>query len=89
MGVLSPTSFRICRTTSMPFISGMSQSMMNALNASADSLAYRVRSTASLPEVVHSGRMPMVESILQTEEQVLKSSSATSVWIPFSSGIGS
>ena len=49
----------------------------------------RVRSTASLPEVVQSERIPMVDSILVTLEQVLKSSSATSARSPLSWGISS
>ena len=89
MGFSSPMMVRTRRTTSTPFISGMSQSMMNTAYSSPCSQASLVRSTASLPEVVQSGRSPMVDSILVTLEQVLKSSSATSARRPLSWGISS
>ena len=86
MGQLSPMTLRICRTISMPFISGMSQSMIYTLKASPCSTAYLVRMTASLPEMVHSGRMPILESMVLTLRQVLVSSSATSARSPSSWG---
>ena len=86
MGQLSPMTLRICRTISMPFISGMSQSMIYTLKASPCSTAYLVRMTASLPEMVHSGRIPILESMVLTLRQVLVSSSATSARSPFQLG---
>ena len=87
IGVSSPMIPRILLTTSIPFISGISQSMINAAYSSFCSPASLTRSTASFPEVVQSGRIPIVESILVTLEQVLKSSSATSALSPCNSGI--
>ncbi len=78
IGFSSPMIPRIRLTTSSPFISGISQSMIYTAYSSSCSAASFTRSTASLPDVVQSGRMPMVDSILVTLEQVLKSSSTTS-----------
>ena len=86
MGQSSPISLRIRRTTSMPFMSGISQSMMKTLKVSPCSTAYLVRITASLPEIVHSGRIPILESMVLTLRQVSVSSSATSAWSPSSCG---
>ena len=49
-------------------------------------MAYRVRITASLPEIVHSGRIPILDSMVLTFRQVLVSSSATSARSPSSWG---
>ena len=49
--------------------------------------AWRVRSTASLPERVHSARMPICWSMQLTLSQVLKSSSTTRARQPESSGM--
>jgi len=48
----------------MPFISGISQSMMYALYSSFCSAANFVLRTASFPSVVQSGRMPITLSII-------------------------
>ncbi len=77
---------RIRLTTSMPFISGINQSIIYAAYSSFCSSASFARSTASLPDVVQSGLIPIMESIWVTLEQVLKSSSATSALSPFNSG---
>ena len=89
IGVSSPMIPLILRTTSTPFISGISQSMIYTEYSSFCSQASLTRRTASLPEVVQSGRIPIVESIFVTLEQVLKSSSATRALRSFSSGIAS
>ena len=89
IGFSSPMIPRILLTTSTPFISGISQSIIYAASSSSCSTASRVRSTASFPEVVQSGRIPIVDSILVTLEQVLKSSSTTSARSSFSCGITS
>ena len=60
--------------------------MIYTLKASPCSTAYFVRMTASLPEMVHSGRMPILESMVLTLRQVLVSSSATSARSPSSWG---
>ena len=49
-------------------------------------MAYRVRITASLPEIVHSGRIPILDSMVLTLRQVSVSSSATSARSPSSCG---
>ena len=82
MGFSFPMIPRMRLTTSTPFMSGISQSMMYAAYSSFCSPASLARSTASFPEVVQSGRMPMMDNILVTLEQVLKSSSATSAEDP-------
>ena len=86
MGVESPSA-RIWRATSMPFISGRRQSMIYAWKTSLRSRDCRARRTASLPERVHSERIPTFTSILVTLSQVLKSSSTTRALSPSSSSI--
>ena len=88
MAVLSPR-LRISRAASPPVISGRRQSMKQTRNSSPSSMDCRARSTASLPESVHSARIPVLMSILVTLSQVSKSSSATSAFHPASSAIRS
>ena len=87
MGTSSPISLRIRRTTSTPFISGISQSIMYTWNGSFCSVAYFALKTASFPEVVHSGRNPIVRNIFSTLTQLSILSSATSARKPFNSWI--
>ena len=82
IGLLSPMSLRMRRTVSMPLRSGIIQSMMYAPNSSPCSTATLVRSTASLPESVHSERMPISCTMRLTLMAVSESSSATSTRTP-------
>ena len=50
-------------------------------------MAYRVRITASRPEIVHSGRIPILDSMVLMLRQVSVSSSATNARSPSSCGI--
>ena len=87
IGVSFPITFRILLTVSIPFISGICQSIIYALNSFFISQASFARSTASLPEVVQSASISISRSILQTLIQVLASSSTTSALSPCSSPV--
>ena len=61
--------------------------MIYAWKASPSSIDCRARRTASLPESVHSERIPTLTSIFVTLSQVSKSSSTTSALRPSNSAI--
>ena len=61
--------------------------MIYAWKASPISIDWRARKIASLPERVHSERIPTFINIFVTLSQVLKSSSTTSAFNPSSSTI--